>query len=93
MPRERTPPDVEAGTIPPILKKMLLIQTALNLVGILFGLSMLLPGFLPGLVNAGILVINGFLLFQLAYILHQLDEAARDDSLRDAKPNDVASLA
>ena len=93
LPRERTPPDVEAGTIPPILKKMLLIQTALNLVGILFGLSMLLPGFLPGLVNAGILVINGFLLFQLAYILHQLDEAARDDSLRDAKPDDVASLA
>ena len=93
LPRERKPPEVEAGAIPPILKKMLLIQTALNLVGILFGLSMLLPGFLPGLVNAGILVINGLLLFQLTYILHQLDEAVRDESRRDAKSGAATSLA
>lgn len=93
LPRERKPLEAETGAIPPILKRMMLVQTALNLVGILFGLSMLLPGFLPGLVNAGILVINGLLLFQLAYILHQLDEATWDESLRDAKSDAAASLA
>ena len=71
---------------------MMLVQTALNLVGILFGLSMFLPGFLPGLVNAGIVIINGLLLFQLAYILHQLDQAAQDASRRDAQSSEATFM-
>lgn len=90
--REQKLPEAETGTFPPLLKKMRLVQTALNLVGILFGLSMFLPGFLPGLVNAGIVIINGLLLFQLAYILHQLDQAAQDASRRDAQSSEATFM-
>ena len=67
----RNPPAVPVQ-IPPQLKNLLITQTVLNIVGILFGLSMLLPGMIPGLVIAGILFMNGLLLFVLAYILSTL---------------------
>jgi len=41
----------------------------LNVVAIAFGISMLLPGLVPGMVIAGIVVINGLLLLSLASIL------------------------
>ncbi len=37
-----------------------------------FGLTMLLPGLLPGFVMAGILIVNGLLLLKLASILRKL---------------------
>lgn len=70
-------PEAEASAIPPILKKMMVIQTVLNLVGIAFGLSMSLPGLVPGQVIAGILVIYGLLLFGLASILLKIEEIAQ----------------
>lgn len=71
----RNPP-AEPVVIPPPLKKLLITQTVLNVVGILFGLSMLLPGLIPGMVVAVILFANGLLLFALAYILNSLPAAA-----------------
>ncbi|AGB02841.1 hypothetical protein [Methanoregula formicica] len=65
-------PPARPAVIPPQLKKLLITQTVLNIVGILFGLSMLLPGFIPGLVVAVILFVNGLLLFLLAGILSAL---------------------
>lgn len=59
--------------LPPPLAKLAVTQTLLNLVGIGFGLSMLVPGMLPLPVIAGILILNGGLLTQLALILRQLD--------------------
>ena len=41
-------------------------QTMLNWVALAFGISMLVPGLIPGLMVAGILVVNGLLLFRLA---------------------------
>jgi hypothetical protein len=41
-------------------------QKMLNWVGLAFGISMLVPGLIPGLMAAGILVVNGLLLFRLA---------------------------
>jgi hypothetical protein len=38
----------------------------LNWVALVFGISMLLPRLIPGLLIAGILVVNGLLLFRLA---------------------------
>lgn len=67
----RNPPAVPAR-IPAPLKNLLVTQTVLNCVGILFGASMLLPGVIPGMVTAGILFCNGLLLFVLAYILSTL---------------------
>jgi hypothetical protein len=41
-------------------------QTMLNWVALAFGISMLVPRLIPGLLIAGILVVNGLLLFRLA---------------------------
>jgi len=41
-------------------------------VSIAFGISMLLPGLVPGMVIAGIVEINGLLLFVLVSILLKL---------------------
>ena len=61
--------------IPAPLRNLLITQTALNIIGILFGLSMLLPGLIPGMITAVILFFNGLLLFLLAYILGTLPAA------------------
>lgn len=59
----------EPVVLPPILKRLLVTLTVLNVVAVAFGISMLLPGLVPGMVIAGIVVINGLLLFALASIL------------------------
>lgn len=59
----------EPAPLPPILKRLLVTLTVLNVVAIAFGISMLLPGLVPGMVIAGIVVINGLLLFVLVSIL------------------------
>lgn len=61
-----------AAPLPPILKRLLVTLTVLNVVAVAFGTSMLLPGLVPGMVIAGIVVINGLLLFVLASILLRL---------------------
>ena len=58
--------------LPVPVRNLLITQTALNIIGILFGTSMLLPGVIPGMVTAAILFFNGLLLFLLAYILGTL---------------------
>ena len=58
--------------VPPNLKKLAAIQTTLNCVQIAFGASMLVPGVVPGLVVAGVLVMNGLLLFMLASALAKM---------------------
>jgi len=44
-------------------------QTMVNWSALAFGISMLAPRLIPGLMVAGILVVNGLLLFRLASIL------------------------
>ena len=67
----RTPPAAPV-IVPPILKKLTVTQTVLNLVTIAFGISMLIPGLVSGLLIAGILVINGLLLFILVSFLQKV---------------------
>ncbi|NLB01325.1 MAG: hypothetical protein GX837_10310 [Methanomicrobiales archaeon] len=62
-------PTADLASLPPIYKRLLGTLTVLNVVSIAFGISMLLPGLVPGMVIAGIVVINGLLLFSLASIL------------------------
>lgn len=69
----RNPPDQPVFQ-PPILKKMNVTQTILNFVSIAFGISMLIPGIMPGLINAEIIVVNGLLLFVLAYLIRKLEK-------------------
>lgn len=65
-PAEKTP------TLP-VLKNLAIIQTSLNIISIGFGASMFLPGIVPGAVIAGILILNGIMLFALASIVLKID--------------------
>ncbi len=67
-----------ATPVLPIVRKLTITQTVLNIVGIAFGLSMFMPGVIPGNVIAAIVVANGLLLFLLAYILNVIDRMGQD---------------
>ena len=54
---------------PPIIRKLARIQLAMNSLGIVFGVSMILPGIMPLPVVACILLIMGPLFFVLAALL------------------------
>ena len=60
--------------IDPLIKRLAKTQVALNSVSIVFGLSMLLPGLVSGLIVASILVINGGLIFTLASLVQQVSQ-------------------
>lgn len=56
----------------PIVRKLGRTQIIINSVTLAFGVSMLLPGLVSGFIVAGILVINGALLFMLASLLNKV---------------------
>ncbi len=60
--------------VSPAVKEMMTTQTALNSVAIAFGVSTLVPGLVPGLLIAVILVLNGLLLFRLAADLGKISD-------------------
>ena len=66
----RTSPEIPI-VVPPIIRKLAGIQLAMNSLGIVFGVSMLLPGLLSLPVVASILLIMGSLLFVLASVLRK----------------------
>jgi uncharacterized membrane protein HdeD (DUF308 family) len=67
----RTPPEAPI-VVPPIVRRLAGTQIVVSSMTIAFGISMLLPGLVPGLVVAGILVINGPLLFILAFLIQKV---------------------
>jgi hypothetical protein len=69
--RDREAPP--AGPVPPVVASMQATQTVLNVVVIAFGVTMLVPGLVPGLLNAAIIVANGLLLFRLASLVRKLE--------------------
>jgi len=60
------------GIVPPNVRKLASVQTTLNCVQLAFGAATLVPGVVPGLLMAGILVINGLLVFMLASTLSKM---------------------
>ena len=70
--REESTPGSVPDIVPSNVKKLTATQTTLNCVQIAFGISMLLPGVVPGLLMAGLLVVNGLLLFILASVLPKM---------------------
>lgn len=68
--------------IHPNAKKLAATQTTLNCVQIAFGASTLVPGLVPGLLMAGILLINGLLLFILASTLPKMAGATERTTVR-----------
>ncbi|WP_245920364.1 hypothetical protein ACKUB1_09115 [Methanospirillum stamsii] len=67
---QNPPPELISSV--PVYKKMLTTQTVLNIVSIMFGITMLLPGLVSGFIISGIVIINGILLFMLVRILQRV---------------------
>lgn len=67
---QNPPPEMISSV--PVYKKMLTTQTVLNIVSIMFGITMLLPGLVSGFIISGIVIINGILLFMLVRILQRV---------------------
>ena len=67
-PRSADPP----APFRPILRALGSTQTILNALSLMFGVSMLIPGLIPGFLIAVILIGNGAMLIRLAKIIHQL---------------------
>jgi hypothetical protein len=67
----RTPPEAPIA-VPPVVRRLARTQMVVSSMNIAFGISALLPGLVPGLVVAGILLIMGPLLFILASLLQKV---------------------
>ncbi|HQC00001.1 MAG TPA: hypothetical protein PKX11_05555 [Methanospirillum sp.] len=74
---KRNPPEQPAISHP-LLLKMGITQTILNFVSIAFGISMLIPGIIPGIINANIIIVNGLLLFVLTSFILKAEVIARE---------------
>lgn len=76
---------IDPATIPATIRVAIIsiaakqknIQTALNIVGIIFGITAVVPGLVSLRVIAGILVINGLLLFILSSLLYRMEILTR----------------
>ncbi len=66
------------GRAPPVLVKLFAAQLTMNLLAIMFGTSMLIPGLLDGLVIGVILAANGCAVLYLLRILVGLDKMRSD---------------
>lgn len=64
--------EAENAEIASITKKLVFTQTLINVVAILFGISALMQGLLPGIVVAGLLVVYGLIIFVLVFLLHKM---------------------
>jgi len=69
---ENMKPDLEKTEIESINYKLMITQTLINIVAIVFGISALMEGLLPGMIVAGLLVTYGLILFVLVFILHKM---------------------
>ncbi len=70
-------PEGRARHVPPVLAKLFAVQLSLNLLAIMFGVSMLIPNLVHGLVIGVILAANGGVLLYLLYILLLVDSMQR----------------
>ena len=66
----RHPP--AAAHLPPLIKKMIVTQIIVFIGCIIFGISVLLPGYIPDLIQLGMVFILGILFIRLAHVLQNL---------------------
>ncbi len=74
------PANESAAPAHPLLKKLSRTQLTLNLLAIIFGTSMLIPGIIPGLVVGAILAANGGVLLYLLHLLLAIAALAKEAS-------------
>jgi uncharacterized membrane protein HdeD (DUF308 family) len=63
-----------SADVPSIIKKLFLTQSTLNILSIVFGVSMLINNLIPGPVIGVVLTANGIVLLYLLSILTKIDE-------------------
>ncbi|MFA7208642.1 MAG: hypothetical protein WC084_08285 [Synergistaceae bacterium] len=63
-----------SADVPSIIKKLFLTQSTLNILSIVFGVSMLIKNLIPGPVIGVVLTANGIVLLYLLSILAKIDE-------------------
>jgi len=63
-----------SADVPSIIKKLFLTQSTLNILSIVFGVSMLINNLIPGPVIGVVLTANGIVLLYLISILAKIDE-------------------
>jgi hypothetical protein len=71
-------PDEPRKPVPPVLARLFTTQLTMNLLAIMFGISILVPGLVHGLVIGVILAANGCVLLYLLRILVLLDKMRAD---------------
>ncbi len=76
--RRSRQPDEPCKPVPPVLARLFATQLTMNLLAIMFGTSMLIPGLVHGLVIGMILAANGCVLLYLLRILAVLDKMRAD---------------
>jgi hypothetical protein len=64
--------------VPTALGRLHISQAVLNLLSVMFGLSMLLPGLIPAMATGLILAANGAVLLYLLHILKIIEEMSRE---------------
>lgn len=65
-------PPAEPAPIPPLIKKMIVTKIIVFIGCIIFGISVLLPGYIPDLIQLGMVFILGILFIRLAHVLQNL---------------------
>jgi hypothetical protein len=66
------------GSVPSALANLFAVQLVLNLLSVMFGASMLVPGLIPGTVTGLILAANGGVLLYLLQLLRVIEKLASD---------------
>lgn len=66
------PHGTKTAPLPPLARKLARTQIVLNVVGLAFGISVLFPDLLSGLVVVGLVIVNGFLFIVLATLIQKL---------------------
>ncbi len=69
-----------AGPVPAILVRLNLVQVTMNVVSIMFGISMLVHNLIPGLIVGVILAANGGLLLYLMHIMYVIDSMQKEET-------------
>lgn len=76
-------PPAEPVPVPPLLSRLVITIIVMNIVGIAFGLSMLLPGFIPVLILPLILFIFGLIMFYMIYLSGKISQMERMEPGKD----------
>ncbi len=69
-------PPAEPVPFPPLIKKIIVTQSIVLIGSIIFGISLFLPGYIPDLIQLGMVFILGIFNIRLAYVMNLMVQKA-----------------